>query len=113
MALLALLATMTFIWPLWGVHQRLEAQKQRRIAEINERLESVLRKQHARMEAEDHAAVDGGYKAITSLSAELALVEKVSTWPWPTGTLRGFLTAVFLPLFLWAAQLLLGRLSMP
>ncbi len=38
------------------------------------------------------------------------MLEKMPTWPWQASTLRGLMTAVLLPLFLWLSQRLLERL---
>ena len=43
------------------------------------------------------------------LAEELRIIQGASTWPWSPTTLRAFLTAVLLPMFLWATQQVLSR----
>lgn len=109
MVVLAVLAIVTYVWPLWGAHQRLEAEKLRRKTDTHARIDFVLEQQRARIAAEDHTALQGGNHAMASLSAELGLLDKASTWPWQAGALRSFLTAVMLPLMVWLVQQVLSR----
>ena len=103
------LAVATFLAPLWGAHQRLVEERERRIQATHHKIEAAAARLHSGVSADDYAAMDGITKAITGLAAELALLEKASTWPWRTNTLRGFLTAVLLPLFLWGVQQAVSR----
>jgi len=104
MTVVTVLALAVFIGPLWGAHTRLEAERQRRRADAHRRLEEVLNDQHRNYAARDYAAVDGSHKALVALNTELTFLEGVSTWPWAAKTLRGFLTAIFLPLVVFTAQ---------
>lgn len=103
------LALVTFLGPIWGAHQRLVEEKERRTSEVYADLETTMRELHRDAEAHVYERADGLTKTLGGLSEELALLEKVSTWPWRMSTLRGFLSAVFLPLFLWFAQQVLSR----
>lgn len=106
---LALLAMTTFALPLWGAHQRLEAEKLRRKAQAHQHVDEVLARQRAHFADDDHTGLQGGAHAMASLTAEIGLLEKASTWPWETGAFRGFLTAIMLPLLVWLAEQLIGR----
>lgn len=101
-------AIAVFLTPLWGAHQRLVAERRRRTIAAHRRLEAVLAEQHRRLDAAEYSGVDATAKAVSAVTSELALLDRTSTWPWPAATLRGFLTAVLLPLFLFASQQLLG-----
>jgi hypothetical protein len=107
------LAFATFLWPLWGAHQRLVEERNRRVLATHAKIRAVTRRLHSDVEGGDYAAMDGLAKAITGLSAELALLEKASTWPWRGSTLRGFLTAVLLPLVVWGSQQVLAVAFLP
>jgi len=102
--LLTALATALFLASLWGAHQRLEAEKQRRTAEALQRLGVVLAHQRGLLDAGEFAAVDATAKAIAGLNAELAYLDKASTWPWPVTMLRTFFTAMLVPLVVFVAQ---------
>lgn len=107
--MLAALIFATFLAPLWGAHQRLAAERGRRLEEVRGRLRVVFDELAESVARRDYAAVDGISKAMAGVTAELAMVEKASTWPWPAATLRGFLTAVLLPLLVWSLQQVLAR----
>lgn len=109
LVILALLAVTTFALPLWGAHQRLEAAKLRRKTDAHARIDEVLTHQRKRFVDDDHAGLQGGSHAMASLTAELTLLEKASTWPWETGAFRGFLTAIMLHLMVWVVEQLIGR----
>ena len=99
----------TFLAPLWGAHQRLAAERGRRLEEVRARLRVVLDELAESVSRRDFAAVDGISKAMAGVTTELTMVERASTWPWHAATLRGFLTAVLLPLLVWSLQQVLAR----
>ncbi len=47
-------------------------------------------------------------KSIAALWRERDIIAKLPTWPWSTGTLRGFVSALLLPITLFLIQRLLG-----
>jgi hypothetical protein len=102
--LLTALAGALFLASLWGAHQRLEAEKQRRQADALQRLGAVLAHQRELLDAQSFAAVDATAKAIAGLNAELAYFQQASTWPWPVTMLRTFVTAMLVPLVVFVAQ---------
>lgn len=106
-------ALLTFLWPLWGAHVRLMREREQRVLATHAKIRAVTRRLHGDVEAGDFAAMDGLSKAITGLTAELTLLEKASTWPWQASTLRGFLTAVLLPLLVWGSQQVLALAFLP
>ena len=106
---LLLVAIACFVVPLLGLHDRIEAERDRRLAEAQATLAIVLAEVRRRVAAGD---VDGAAKindAVEAASTGVEAVSRVSTWPWRTETLRGFLSAVFLPILLWLMITLLGR----
>lgn len=106
-------AVLTFLWPLWGAHLRLTKERERRVLATHAKIGSVTRRLHGDVDSGEYGSMDGLAKAITGLSAELALLEKTSTWPWQSSTLRGFLTAVLLPLLVWSGQQALTLAFLP
>jgi hypothetical protein len=104
LVLLTALATALFLASLWGAHKRLEADRQRRMAEALQRLGDVLAYQRQLLDVGSYAAVDATAKAIAGLNAELAFLEKAPTWPWPVILMRTFLTAMLVPLVVFVAQ---------
>jgi hypothetical protein len=99
-----------FVLPLWFVHRRLVAEKRRLLAEHNRRVESALAKLHRHLDQEELDAVKSLNDAMTALSAEQAVLTAIPTWPWRSGTLKGFVSAIVLPIVLFLIQLLARKL---
>lgn len=104
------LAILAFVAPLMGMHRKLDAARQRAIAAVNVRLRDTLAEINQRIDARDFAALDGLQKAAASLTTQRGILEQVSTWPWQAATLRGFVTALLLPVVLRVGQAVLERL---
>jgi hypothetical protein len=106
--LLVVVCTACFVIPLLGMHGRLVSEKSRQHAEINRRLTRL----HARLhEQVDHDRLDriGDLKdAVSALTTERDLVDKVSTWPWKPATLQGFASSVVLPILIYLVTRYLG-----
>src|SRR5690606_32149462 len=107
--LLSVLGFFVFLMPLWGAHLRLAAARAERIVYVTRLLDTVLGQVHASVEAGRNLEAGSAHETIKALTAELQLVERASTWPWEASLFRGFATAVLLPLALYVAQQVLGR----
>ena len=105
----ACLCVLIFVVPLVGMRRRLIAEKKRRLEEVSGLLQLTLDQIHAK--ARNQADIDIGEVKATmgALIEERALIEKVSTWPWDTGTLRGFASTLLLPIVLWLITRLLEK----
>jgi hypothetical protein len=110
---MALLAVLAFILPLLGVHRAQAAEKERLLDETADRLKAALRDLHRRVDAAKLGDMDALHKAIASLEIERNLLSRIPTWPWQPETLRTVIVALLLPLILWSAQALLGRILPP
>jgi hypothetical protein len=111
--LMSTLAIATFFIPLWGIHARLVEEKQRVEAENNKRIESAMNKLHRRMDDADYDDILKFQSGVSGLLAFRSELNGVSTWPWQPATLRGLLSAVFFPFFLWAIQQIMFQLMGP
>lgn len=103
------IALLAFIVPLYGIHQRLVAEKERVSEENNARLNKSFWDLQNKMDSgqlEDIGQFRTGISALMEFRAEL---KKIPTWPWDAGTLRQFLTALFVPLTVWGLQQILLR----
>lgn len=98
-----------FIWPLWGIHLRMAKEKARLQAEANGRLEAAIAELHRRIDEVQLSGMDDLNKAMASLVIERDAIAKIPTWPWTPGTLRGFLSALLIPLVLFVIQRVLDR----
>jgi len=104
-------AVACFVLPLRGMHRRLTAEKDRALAEVASRLETVFVRLHERVDQGVLADADKLNVQITSLSAERDALARVSTWPWELATLTGFLTTLVLPAVIWGIQRVLQRVG--
>ena len=101
-------AVVIFVMPLLGMHRRLVAVKADLQGVAEDRLKAVLAAIHEDVDALDLRRADGLQKILGSVLQEREILAKLPTWPWSAGTLRGFVTAILLPLALFLGQRLLG-----
>jgi hypothetical protein len=104
-----ILAMAAFILPLRFVNFHLVQEKRRLLAEHHRRLESTLARLHKAIDQNELSEIGQLNTAITGLNTERTLLEKISTWPWRTDTLTGFLSATVLPILLFLIQNFLRR----
>ncbi len=103
------IAILAFIVPLWGMHVRLQSEKERVSDENNRRLDDAfwdLQKRMDRGKIADIAQLRTGISALMDFRSE---IKKIPTWPWDPGTLRTFLTALLVPMSIWIIQQVLLR----
>jgi hypothetical protein len=105
-------AVACFVLPLYGMHLRLVAEKDRLLAEANGRFEMLLARLHARVDDDVLVDAEKISHQISSLSAEREAIARLSTWPWEAATMTGFLTTLVLPVLIWLVQRVLGRLGL-
>jgi hypothetical protein len=99
-----------FVTTLFDIHARIRDVKAQHMEEIDQRLHSAFNDLHQRIDAGDTAKVEALRETMEALLVERGMVVKLPTWPWQPGTLVSFLTAVLLPLLVWAIQATLQRL---
>ena len=96
--------------PLWGMNRRLVAAKAHLLMEINQRFAATAERVRAKAAADDLSGVGDLNTLQSALLTERDVVRRLSTWPWEAETLRGFLSSIALPIVIWFATTLLGRL---
>ena len=101
---MTVVAALTFVLPLTGIHRRLADEKQRLIEENGVRVANSQRALYAALSGEEYEKVDRLDRSITLLDRVKNQIRDIPTWPWRAGTLRNFLTAVFVPMMLWVLQ---------
>jgi uncharacterized membrane protein len=99
-----------FVVPLLGLHERIGEEKDRRLTEANGTLAQVLAEVQRRVAQGDMDGAGRLNDTVAAASAGLLAVSRVSTWPWRPETLRGFVSAVLLPIVLWLIFELLRRI---
>ena len=104
-----LIALIAFVVPLYGLHTRLAAEKERLQGEAEERLKTVLAALNADVDRGDLARADGLNKQLASMVQQREVLARLPTWPWSTGTLRAVLSATLLPIVLFVIQGVLSQ----
>lgn len=108
-ALLTLIAVLVYIWPLWGMHRRIEAEKEGALREIDERFQALFAQFNQHLADGDYAAADALNGLIASMDIQHRTISEIPTWPWQPETARVVLTAIALPLLLMVLQFVVQR----
>jgi hypothetical protein len=108
----SILNIITFMWPLLGIHGRLVQEKQRLLRENSQLLETTIAEQYRRVQASELHSIDELH--VTKANLEIleigrSMLIRIPTWPWQPGTLRGFVTALLLPLVVFVLQFVIQR----
>lgn len=98
-----------FVLPLSAMQRRIAAEKAVRLSAVSQRLEAALRDLARRNHAGDLSQADAVHNNINSLLAERNLIVRTPTWPWSPDALRGFGSALVLPVVLWLVFRILER----
>jgi hypothetical protein len=106
----AVTSAVIFAWPLLGIHRRLVAEKRRALAESARRFEAAVTELHQRVDKKALTKMDDLNKALISLEIERAALQRIPTWPWEAGTLRGVAATLVIPLVIWLVQYILQRI---
>ena len=106
---MAVVSIVTFMWPLLGIHRRLVQEKQLLLRESSQLLEVTIAELHGRVKAGELDSTNGLHVTMACLEIEKSMLTGIPTWPWRPGTLRGFVTALLLPLVVFVLQYVLQR----
>lgn len=107
------IALLIFIGPLLGMHGRLVKIKAALQDAAEDRVKVVLAALHNDVDHLDLSRADGLQKALGSLVQEREILAKLPTWPWSTGTIRGFGSALLLPVIVFLLQRFAGGFLVP
>lgn len=94
-------AVAMFVLPLYGMHRRIVAEKDRLQGANGSRLNAVLGELERDVRIGELARADGLNKQLASVLAERDLLAKLPTWPWQAATLRAFVSALLLPVLVY------------
>jgi hypothetical protein len=98
---LGVAALASFALPLYGLHRRITAEKERLQADADVRLKSLLGALHEDASKVDLSRADGLNRLLGSAFQEREVLAKLPTWPWQAATLRGFVSALLLPVLVY------------
>lgn len=91
----------TFVVPLYGMHQRIAAEKERLRTAADSRLRTLLEAFHGDATGVEISRADGLNKLIGTALQEREMLAKLPTWPWQAATLRGFASSLLLPVVVY------------
>jgi hypothetical protein len=97
-----------FVLPLWGIHDRLVMEKSALVRGANQRAQALQAELYRRVDAGELTGIDSVTDAIDGVIATRSLMNRLPTWPWPPEVLRGFVTAVLLPVIVYAITTVVG-----
>jgi hypothetical protein len=104
------MAVFSFIYPTVGIHRRIQNKKEIALRDNGRQIERAHIALFKQLDKENHRQSGDIEKSLNSLYKMREQIERIPTWPWSPGTLRNFLSAVFLPLGLWLLQQMLVRM---
>jgi hypothetical protein len=94
-------AVLAFTLPMLGIHGRLVREKEALVRDTERRINQLVAELYARID-------DGRFDATKELSDSMAGVSahrdrlgRLPTWPWPPEVVRGFISALVLPLAIY------------
>jgi hypothetical protein len=103
------LSVLAFVLPLLGIHNRLVAAKDASVEANNNLIESGFSRMQSLVKLGKHAEVAKLRSSNAALLDYRTELNKISTWPWDTSTLRTFITALAVPMIVWVVQQTLLR----
>lgn len=106
---ISILSIAIFILPIIGIRRQLEEEKEKALNHTSDLIQKTSSNLHQKISQGKYEDLHGMETAISALIRERELLEKVSTWPWNPGTLRGFASALLLPIVIWLITELLDR----
>jgi hypothetical protein len=109
MVLDAIIGLAAFFLPLLGMHGRLVQEKQKLASQNAQHLNRIIEQLQTRIGKGDIKNIADLRTSAAALVDVREEIKKLPTWPWETGTLRNFLTALAVPMTIWIIQQVLLR----
>ena len=106
---LLLIAAAAFVLPLTGMRVKLLEEKNDLLEKNNHSIEQMVNKFNLRIDVDNLDNIDEYPQVLQALRTEQTTLQKISTWPWDIGTVRGFTTTFLVPVFLWLITHYLDR----
>lgn len=92
---------LAFVAPLWGIHNRLVDEKDRLTLDVERRINRVATEMYARIDAGSFDETKTVGDSIAGLNVLRDRISHLPTWPWPPQLLRGFVSALLLPIIVY------------
>ena len=91
----------TFVVPLWGIHDRLADEKALLVRGVEERVARISAEMYRRIDAGEFDGSKVMSDALGGVTTLRDRIQRLPTWPWPPQLLRGFVSALVLPLAIY------------
>ena len=104
-----ILIILVFLLPVLDIHKRIQQAKENLLNENGDQLRNINTELHQRLDDRNLAEIRSYERGISALISLRSEIENTHTWPWNRATFRGFLSAVFLPIFIFLIQQVLSR----
>jgi hypothetical protein len=95
------LGVVCFVVPLLGVHGRLVDEKNELARGVNTRFGALQAELYGRVDGSNLGGAGEVTSALAGLETIRGRIERLPTWPWPPALLRGFITAIVLPIVVY------------
>jgi hypothetical protein len=86
---------------LWGIHDRLVAEKAMLVRDVERRTSEVAAELYERVDGRDLSAMSSINDSLSGLTLLRQRIDRLPTWPWPPQVLRGFVSALLLPIVIF------------
>jgi hypothetical protein len=103
-------AMLVFFLPLQSLNKRLAHEKSTRLGKVQRRIHNSFNELNQRVDRGDLSDIEAMHSELEGLMLEQEYLEKLRTWPWPSGTFVRLLGLIALPILLFVLQLLIERL---
>jgi hypothetical protein len=97
-----------FVLPLWGIHGRLVDEKEALLVGVESRTSKLEQELYRRIDAGEFDGTKFVGDALVVAGAIRERIVRLPTWPWPSQVLRGFVSALLLPVIVYLVSRLIG-----
>ena len=97
-----------FVLPLWGIHERLGREKEALLRDVEARMGRLGEEMYRRIDAGQFDGTKVVSEALAGVGALRERISRLPTWPWPPNLMRGFISALLLPVVVYIVSRLIG-----
>jgi hypothetical protein len=101
LAISIIVGVATFVVPLWGIHERLVDEKAILVRGVDDRVGRIAAEMYRRIDAGEFDGSKVMSDALAGVTTHRERIQRLPTWPWPPQLLRGFVSALILPLVIY------------
>ncbi len=108
LGLVITLGAACFVLPLLGIHGRLVGEKEALLEGVEDRVGKLAQELYRRIDAGEFDGTKVINEAIAAAGAVRERIERLPTWPWRPQLLRGFVSALLLPVVVYLISRVIG-----